>query len=183
MTHSMSDVSFRKRVSNVEEKGGKISLTRKKHSEDVGEGLALSSVCCFSTLTCSRWLLVTGSDWLIPKLAFFCVLQSTTLALAYLHLVLLTDFRIAPTGRRQSKEGPDTGWEGCGGGWSLPPTERALNILGFPPLFGACWIHRSAANRSAEVKTNIPLNEQEPIRIWMFIFVIYTGVWGCLSGF
>lgn len=55
MTHSMSDVSFRKRVSNVEVKGGKISLTRKKHSEDVGEGLALSSVCRFSTSTCSWW--------------------------------------------------------------------------------------------------------------------------------
>lgn len=49
MTHSMSDVSFRKRVSNVEEKGGggKISLTRKKHSEDLIEGLPLSSVCWF----------------------------------------------------------------------------------------------------------------------------------------
>lgn len=131
MTHSMSDVSFRKRVSNVEEKRGKISLTRKKHSEDVGEGLALSSVCCFSTLTCSRWLLVTGSDWLIPKLAFFCVRQSTTLALAYLHLVLLTDFRIAPTGRRQSKEGPDTGWEGCGGVDLYPPQSGHSISLAF----------------------------------------------------
>lgn len=51
MTHSMSDVSFRKRVSIVEEKGkggaGKISLTRKKHGEDLIEGLPLSSVCRF----------------------------------------------------------------------------------------------------------------------------------------
>lgn len=39
MAHSMSDVSFRKHVSNVEERGGgKISLTRKKHSEGVTEG-------------------------------------------------------------------------------------------------------------------------------------------------
>lgn len=49
MTHSMSDVSFRKRVSNVEEKGGagKISLTRKKHGEDLAEGHPPSSVWRF----------------------------------------------------------------------------------------------------------------------------------------
>lgn len=48
MTHSMSDVSFRKRVSNVEERGGgKISLTRKKHGEDLTEGLPPSSICRF----------------------------------------------------------------------------------------------------------------------------------------
>lgn len=37
------------------------------------------------------------------------------LAIAYHHSVLLTDYRITPTGRRQSIEGPDTGPEGWWG--------------------------------------------------------------------
>lgn len=55
----MNDVSFR--LVNVKERGrGKISLTRKKHREDVTEGLPLSSTC--------RLLIVAGRNVLMAAL-------------------------------------------------------------------------------------------------------------------
>lgn len=141
MTHSMNDVSFRKRVSNVEEKQGQNKFNKKKASPGRRRG-TLSKLCRFSSSTCWLWgkespPFRTGDCfWLIPKLAFFCVLQTTTLAIEYLHSVLLTDFKIiASTGRRQSKEDPDTGREACGGWggrrWSPSPTEPHSISLAF----------------------------------------------------
>lgn len=89
---------------NVKERWGKISLTRKKHREDVTEGLPLSSTC--------RLLIVAGRNVLLAALVLIDTQIGLLLCSPEYHAhntnsVLLMDFRIAGTRRRQSIEGPD----------------------------------------------------------------------------